>query len=104
MAPLVLIWRRVASNLEAIWVRITNPRISRVIGQDIALIRSFFMILPYLGICLLIMRAGCVLFLRSPTGRGRVSSSGGVFSFRFHVLRGLVFAASSFSKLASALI
>lgn len=32
MAPLVLIWRHMAVNLEVIWVRVTNPRISRVIS------------------------------------------------------------------------
>lgn len=43
MAPSVLIWRRVASNLDAIWIWIINPRISRILGDGISLIRSFLM-------------------------------------------------------------
>lgn len=42
MAPTPLIWRWVAINLEAIWIRVSNPRISKVLSSDISLIKSFF--------------------------------------------------------------
>lgn len=42
MALTPLIWRRVAINLEAIWIRVSNPRISKVLSSDILLIKSFF--------------------------------------------------------------
>lgn len=40
MAPTILIWHWVTSNLEAILIRITNLRISNTLSRDINLIRG----------------------------------------------------------------
>lgn len=42
MAPTTMIWRRVGSNLDAIWIRTSNPRISNTLSRDIILIRCLF--------------------------------------------------------------
>lgn len=42
MSPPVRIWRRVVSNLEAIWVRITSPQISDLISREITLVKGYF--------------------------------------------------------------
>lgn len=77
MVPLAFIWRRVALNLEAIWIRITNPRISRVISQDIELIKSFFDDLSLQGDLQPDYDYAYNLFFLSPAGGWRVSVPGG---------------------------
>lgn len=79
-APLALIWRQVAINLEAILCRVTNPQISRVISKDITLIRSFFdnpsvrgdLPLDYDSLVLVCY----ICAIRFPVGGGRVSFPG----------------------------
>lgn len=49
MAPTTLIWQRVGSNLNAIWIRTSNPRIGKVLIRDMSLIRSLFNVPSMVG-------------------------------------------------------